>query len=141
MQRIFVCFNDKKSIVPVNQEEFEKFLNKMPEKLSVTVQPYKNQRSSSQNNYYFGVVVQIIAKDTGNTMEDVHEALKSMFLPKSVTLKNVIGSVGRSTASLKTDEFEIYLENIRRWASTQGLDIPLPNEERKGVVYGTSSSI
>lgn len=120
---------------PANDEEYWKWIKKMPEKVSVTVQPFKNQRSQDQNEYYFKVVVGMIAEDTGNSKEDTHEALKSMFLSKTVHLKNVVGQIARSTTSLKTDEFEIYLENIRRWAAQQGLSIPTPNETVKGVIY------
>ncbi len=40
----------------------------------------------------------------------------------------VIGTVAKSTTELSTDEFVIYLENVRNWAvESLDIDIPDPN--------------
>ena len=73
-------------------------------------------RSVSQNNYYHGVVVQMLATEWGTTPASVHSDLKREF-----------GI--RSTAMLETGQFETYLTHIRAWALTEfGIQIPEPHE-------------
>lgn len=87
-------------------------------------------RSLNQNRYYWGVVLTIIAESTGHTTEEVHDAVKELFLPrKFVTLGNNEVEVAKSTTELTTDEFNLYLERIRTWAETElSIRIPNPNE-------------
>jgi len=40
----------------------------------------------------------------------------------------VMKSLG-STTKLSTQEFEVYMENVRAWAAEYGCEIPLPNED------------
>lgn len=85
----------------------------------------KKPRSLNENNYYWGVVVQMISDETGFTPEEAHEAVKWLFLRKQVG--NIF--TVKSTAILNTLEFEEYVENVRRWAQNElNLRIPLPNE-------------
>lgn len=84
------------------------------------------KRSLSQNAYYWGVVVKIIADHTGYTSHEVHQVLADEFL------RYFSAEAGRqftrSTTDLDTLDFEKYLENCRRWATNMDLVIPLPNE-------------
>jgi hypothetical protein len=86
----------------------------------------KKIRSVEANNYYWGVIVHILALEIGYDKEDMHEALRHKFLqwegvegiPTCVT-----------TTKLSTDQFWQYCEMIRRWAATDlGIYIPDPNE-------------
>ena len=73
-------------------------------------------RSGSQNNYYHGVVVALLAEEWGCTPASVHQDLKREFGV-------------RSTATLEANQFEAYLAKIRAWALTEfGVQIPEPNE-------------
>jgi hypothetical protein len=82
----------------------------------VIVREPRDIRSHSQNNYYHGVVVQVLSTEWGATPADVHRDLKREF-----------GI--RSTATLETGQFEDYLERIRAWALTDfGIRIPAPDE-------------
>jgi hypothetical protein len=87
-------------------------------------------RSNSQNSYYWGVVIGWISTETGHTPEEVHAAVKDMFLPrKFVRLGNHEHEQSKSTKELSTDEFEKYLDQVRAWAANDlGIRIPLPNE-------------
>lgn len=86
----------------------------------------EKQRSLDQNAYYWGVVVKILAGETGYTKDEMHEALKVKFL----TYENVKGiPTVLSTADLNTKQFEVYLEMVRRWAAMDlGVVIPEPNQ-------------
>lgn len=91
----------------------------------VSVRKIRAQRSNNQNNYYFGVVCKVLGDYFGYEPDEMHEALKLKFLQVGAcdvpTLK--------STTKLNTEEFEEYLERIRRWAAVDyGITVPLPNE-------------
>ena len=91
---------------------------------------YRKNRSVQQNAYYHGVIVAMIAEDTGNDYEDVHAFLRDKFLPrKLVTIANEEASVATSTTQLLTDEFEVFTEKCRAFAATElHISIPLPHE-------------
>ena len=95
--------------------------------VEVTVRKQRSQRSLSQNNYYFGVVVKILSDETGYELEEMHDILKYQFLKKggeNGEFERII-----STSTLTTAEFEEYLEKIRRWAAgVLNINIPAPNE-------------
>lgn len=97
------------------------------------IKEIQSQRSLNQNNYYWGVVVQMLADELGYDIDEMHEVLKFRFLQKEMEFKvkekvEVLKGT-MSTTELNTKEFEKYLLNIRTWASSYiGLIIPEPNE-------------
>ena len=106
---------------------FYEYLRTLKEDVRVLVEnkpSRKTNRSINQNNYYWGVVVKIMADFTGYTEDEMHDALRLKFLGKDGILKTM-----KSTKDLSTVEMEEYLANIRMWASRDlGVYIPLPNE-------------
>lgn len=86
-------------------------------------------RSNNQNRLYWGVVVQTIATETGHTSEEIHSVLKQMFLPRRfVTVGKHEHELHKTTTELTTEEFSLYLEQIRAWASTElNINLPLEN--------------
>lgn len=117
--------------VPSDAATFKKaFWAHEGKSVDITVKRHRDNRSTNQNNYYFGVVVAMIGDAIGETdIEAVHDMLKlehNYYLAK-------VGSrqirVPMSTADLTTEDFEAYLERVRRWASEYlSLYIPLPGE-------------
>lgn len=91
--------------------------------------PTKN-RSGNQNKYYWGVVLTMIAAETGHTTEEIHEYLKDMLLPKVyVSINGKERQLAKSTTSLDTFFFEQYLDQVRSFAATElNMTIPMPNE-------------
>lgn len=89
-------------------------------------------RSNPQNRYYWGVVIDILSNHTGFDPVDMHEILKHKFLDRNVVIADEVMRIPKSTTSLTTSEFEIYLSQIKEWASI-GLSVvlPDPNEEIK----------
>lgn len=90
----------------------------------------KKLRTVEQNNYYWGVVLEILSDHLGyigpGEKEDLHNELRSMFLVR-------IGKLGQpvveSTTRISTALFEKYLEAIRTWSMSKfQCYIPLPNE-------------
>ena len=95
-------------------------------KVCEILKPARKPRTTSENSYYWGVIVEMVAEETGMTADEAHNAMKILFLKKRINEK--LFTI-RSSATLNTLEFEEYVENCRRWASMElGLYIPLPNE-------------
>lgn len=91
----------------------------------MTIKEFKNQRSKNQNNYYWGIVLDILSKDTGYTPDEMHELMGKKFLSYEKKGEMFV----KSTTKLNTKDMEDYLENVRRFASMEfGIYIPLPNE-------------
>ena len=83
------------------------------------------QRSNEQNRYYWGVVIELLAQETGNERDDIHTALRMKFLGR---LKDKMW-IAESTTNLDTAEMEDYLSKCRMWASADlGIYIPKPDE-------------
>jgi hypothetical protein len=91
----------------------------------VTCERWRARRSDSQNAYYWGVVIPLLAEVTGYTGDETHEALKAHFLmDRTGKLPKV-----RSSAALDTKEFSEYVETIRNWAAAEmGCNIPGPDD-------------
>lgn len=95
----------------------------------VTIGSKRKERSLNQNAWYWGVVLAVIAEETGHTAEELHEIFKRMFLPpRVVTYKEKELKIASSTANLNTLEFSQYIERIRAEAGTMGITIPDPSQ-------------
>lgn len=91
----------------------------------VDIRESKKSRSLQQNRYYWGVVIDILSRDTGYYPEEIHQLMAKKFL--SYEKKGEV--FVKSTTMLSTTEFEEYLSKIRIFASMElGIFIPLPNE-------------
>lgn len=94
---------------------------------SMTVKRPKNQRTSDQNAYYWGVVIKIAAEYFGYYPEEMHEAFKWLFARKSGI--DGLPDTVKSTSKMGTTEFFDYVEMARMWLRTEhGIDTPDPNE-------------
>ena len=120
-------------IILDDQPGFERvkgFLEGQPIRLTLGKE-YKS-RSLDQNNYYWGIVVQMIFEHTGqyDTPDECHLYLGTKFWG---TTKEIMGETIRdikSTPDMSTVEFEENMTKVRNWASRDlGLFIPKPNEK------------
>jgi len=90
----------------------------------------RSTRSLKQNAYYWGVVLTMIASETGNNTEDLHAVYKDMLLPrKFVKLGKKEIEVRRTTTDLNPTEFNAYIEAVVAHAAQElGIRIPQPGE-------------
>lgn len=90
----------------------------------------KDQRTLSQNRYYWGVVLKVISDDTGHEPEEQHEFFKKKFIPaKEIRVKNEVQIIPGCTHDLTKDNFfSDYIDKIRVWYAQEGGYIPDPNE-------------
>jgi hypothetical protein len=115
------------------QTELRKF--KPGEKVSCVYTSKKPKRTESQNRYYWGVYLPLIAEETGNEIEDLHNLFKGKFLNRGIV--EVLGSKVRrilSTTDLTTSQFIEYIMKIEEFT---GVLAP-PTDE---YVYGEKSLI
>lgn len=95
----------------------------------ITVEPHRARRSLNQNNLYWKWVG-IIAADTGNSHDDVHEALKHEFLPpRFMEMGGKTREVRPSTTTLKIEEMSAFMNHVQAWAGTTlGIILPVPDD-------------
>lgn len=94
----------------------------------VTIEPKKARRSLSQNALYWSWV-DIIARETGNDNDDVHEGLKQKFLAARVIQINGEAMRLYTTAKLEKAAMTEYLDRVYAWATAElGLLLPVPEE-------------
>lgn len=97
----------------------------------ITVQPHKAKRSLDQHRLYH-MWVGVVASETGNTHDGIHEWAKGEFLPPViVTVNGKSRECRRSTTDLKTAEMTEYLDRFSAWAASE-LGILLPHPEDRG---------
>jgi len=108
-----------------DEGRYSAYLATLQGEVDVVVRRPRKQRTSPQNKFLWGVVYALISEHTGFTLDEVHDAMRLMFLrdeDKSIpTLK--------STTSLSVVEMSRYWEQIRQFAAEKlDLQIPDPNE-------------
>ncbi len=123
-----------------NKERLKTYLASLPpgKRYKLIIRRWRNNRSDNQNGYYWGVVIKALSDATGFTSDEMHEAMKLMFLRRKEEvqisvdgkIKFIVMETADSTANMDTLQFEDYVEGVRRWASQElGVYIPAPNEE------------
>lgn len=106
-------------------------------KLEVSFKPLKYQRSNAQNRWLWGVAYPTIAawiRETSGELvnkEAIHaHTLQEIlgYTPKSKTVNNVevIYMEGKSTKALNTQEFNDLKDNLQKYYSELGCDVPDP---------------
>ena len=93
--------------------------------VTVVVRTWRKPRSIQQNKFLWAVPYQLISESTGYTREEVHDAMRLMFLKDE---DRAIPTL-KSTTSLTTIEMNEYWERIQQFAAEKlNLVIPEPNE-------------
>lgn len=95
----------------------------------ITVERYRRKRTLGQNallHRYFG----IIARETGNSPEDIKEAYRDMFLPKvPVRIGDEERLIGQSTTKLDTKQMSELVDKVYHHAASElGILLPLAEE-------------
>ncbi len=107
----------------------------------INIERKKNKRTTSQNAYYWGTVVDILSQHTGYEKEEIHEILKYRFLGfKKKTIGKEKVPVINSSTKLSTIDFITYIDNIQRWAAME-LDVYIPSPEEQGLKLNDTEKI
>jgi hypothetical protein len=95
----------------------------------LVIEEEKETRSVSANRYYWAYL-EIIARETGDNADDLHEFLKRKLLPpRFIKVRGEELRVPSSTSDLDKLQFTDYLDKI---AALTG--VPLPNAEDAGYL-------
>lgn len=110
----------------LDRPRFDEWLKSLTGGVELTVGPPKKPRSNQENRYYWGVIVRMVADETGAWPEDIHHEFKKQFL-------RIGGSdtfpLIKSTTELTTIETEDFYSKCRMFAASElSMQIPLPNE-------------
>ena len=103
-------------------------------RVTVTVAPEVERRRERANRYYHGVVLKLMAEESGHTADELHELMKLRHLSASL-VDPITGEerrYGKSTAVLSIAGFAQYLEHVMLdGAEWLGISFPPPrrNEE------------
>lgn len=105
-------------------------------RVTVSVEAEKDRRSAAANRYYWGVVIKLIAEETGQDAQDIHDDLRDRFLRKTITYEDKrSGQVrerefARGSSGLTVNEFYEFVEQARLFAAEFfGMRIPEPDRE------------
>jgi len=99
----------------------------------LSVNPVKKWHSDQQRSYYFGVVVKLLSEYTGDTMDEMHEILKRLFLSKKVERFGWAVFLCGSTKLLSKGEFAEYINKCIDLATEYGVVIPTPEEYYQNI--------
>jgi hypothetical protein len=116
-----------------NQEPMRSaLLDLAGERVTFTVEHWRETRSNQQNRWYRGVIVPAVARELSKgralplSNDAAHYVLKSAFIGVEDT---PLGPAPKSTKTLNTQQFSEYCERIRaHFAAEYGLNIPDPVE-------------
>lgn len=128
MKNLIYVTNDDRSLKQL--AEYLDYLNKDKHKekqVEYVIEIKKNRpvRSDSQNKRYWAIL-QIIAKETGYSTDELHEVFKRRFNGKWVLDE----MIGQSTSGLDSKEFSIYCKKVEVYADeTFGIKIPHPEDK------------
>lgn len=120
-----------KIIGSAGRDKVVEYINRLPDngkQWDVSITPHRIKRTVLQNSLYW-LWVGLVAKDTGNLPDVIHEVFKEMFLDGQVVELGEVEVVVRpSTTKLDTRQFMLYLERIEAWVTSE-LGIVLPHPE------------
>ena len=108
------------------------FKNFSGEEAVISIKPNKMTRTQKQNAMYWAILEQV-RKETGNTKDAIHVHCQTEFL--ETRIEEVAGLprlVLKSTASLNTKEFGVYLDDVITWVENDlCIKLSLPDNWKK----------
>ena len=97
--------------------------------IDLTIEKHRNNRSTRQNKYFYGVIVKMLSDELGYTKDEMADIVKGKFLSEEIKVGNDIIRYTKSSTLLNTLDFESLMTDIREWASAElNIFLPLPNQ-------------
>ena len=98
--------------------------------VDINITPAKSYRSSNQNAYYWGVVLNTLSNRSGHTPQDLHDAIrKLMTRPREVKIWNQVVEIPEGSSDMSVSEFSKYIDAVIKKSKIMGIDIPEPPPE------------
>ena len=121
----FFKVDERGTLVWKNLGQVKKFMSGLPHgRYIIKISEYKENRSIDQNKFYWKLL-EIISAEIGYEPDELHEFYKYKFLQKNFEDRN--GNLVKglaSTTKLNVDEFNEYIEKIKRHASSLKITLP-----------------
>ena len=96
--------------------------------IEIRIREKSSNRSKEQNSMYW-IWIDILSKEIGYTKEEMHTLVKYKFLKRNIVDDDgVEQEVIKSTTTLTTKEFTLFMNDLLYWSSTT-LNINLPSNE------------
>lgn len=99
----------KGELVLDNKEKFIEHLKSIRGPVTIVVKAKRKVRSSNANAYYWGVVISMIADETGHTPQEVHETCKMLFNQQVIHVQSPVLSRVRKLCKNKGGFIPKYL--------------------------------
>jgi hypothetical protein len=122
---IFYGTSKELRFAPNNQKAWLDFLEQNDgKKLVVDIELEKSKRTLDQNALYW-LYLDVIANETGNISEYLHQLFKGLFLPKRfITIKGKTYTMSGSTKGLSKTGFSLYMDKICAFTG-----VPIPDDK------------
>jgi len=130
MKRIYFGKVNKGVLVVKDKQVFFEELKRLEGKeVEFTISVKTKKKTYNQLKYYWGVIVAIIAKETGNAPDVVHQYLKRTYLSKIINILDDGRMVQLdSIIKITTKQMSDYLDMIIVGEAEKGIILPYPNE-------------
>ena len=87
------------------------------EKIEIFVEAVKGKRSDHANRFIWSALMEAIANHTGHTKEEIHAFCEDKFADRHyVQVGNENRLVMRTCSTLKSGEFQEFIQKIKMWA-------------------------
>lgn len=122
--------------MPLDRERFAARANAQLQKGSVVELTEKTLRTPKQNNYLH-LLLGVIAMEVGVTIKIAKEEyFKRLINADLFVRKSTYKFIGeretiRSSAELTTEEMNMAIDRLRRWASENGIYLPSPEDTER----------
>lgn len=120
------------SMIESESSRFKKMCLSMSGDFEMIIRKKFNKRSRSQDGWYFGLVIPMLADEMGETdLPYVHACMKDKFLSKTkVDKKGIAHRATGRYAKLNTEQAGNFIEKVRAFAAEfYFIDIPDPDKE------------
>ena len=113
----------------LRQMEFEVLKKRLEGfEIALTLQRRPKKRTNRHNSFYFAAIVELLASELGNSVKETHGILKRELLVAKTHLKGEEQEYILSTRDFTTEEFNLFIDQVKRWAAEQGVYIPDSDE-------------
>lgn len=102
-------------------------IKSLPYGYEVVIRKKAKQRTTRQNRFYFGPVLECFSNWMGDTKDNLHKLFKVKFLGVEKTIVDGVELVEpKSSADLTVEEFGLFLDKVSATALTLGITLPTP---------------
>ena len=116
---------------PQDRQKVLDYIGRLPERTlgwKIEVLAIRHSRSISQNRYAW-YIFNLIATDTGETAQRVHDYFCQKFLTEETEIFGKTQKITKGTSALDTKQFENFMLNVRTSAQEElNIFCPLPGE-------------